>query len=339
MPDLLSSLGWSDRWSALLAEHPGAEAARVVRHDGTHVLVTSADGSRAVPRPLDFEPDPVVGDWLAIDGDEVRGVLDRTGLLRRRAADNDQPQPVAANVDVVVLVNGLDRPIRPGRIDRGVALAWDGGASAVVVLTKSAIADGEVDVAAATARRHPGVEVLVTSAVEGLGMDELRQMLRGGTAVLLGESGAGKSSIVNALLGTQAAAVGEVREGDAKGRHTTTARSLHVIPSGGVIIDTPGTRALGLWVEVEAVDATFGDIESLGQGCRFADCHHEAEPGCAVQAAVADGSLAVERFDAWRDLRAEVEAATRRHSPHEQRRHERKSGRLAQEGRQAKRKP
>ena len=189
-----------------------------------------------------------MGDWLALDGDHVVAVLDRSSLLRRRAAGGDGTQLLAANVDLVLLVCGLDRPVRSGRIQRGEALAWDAGATPVLVLTKAdARRRTSTGVLAAVDEDHPGLEVHVTSVTTGAGdRRPSASASPGATSVLLGESGAGKSSLVNALLGSEVAATGEVREGDAKGRHTTTNRQLHLLAGGGVLIDTPGIREVGL---------------------------------------------------------------------------------------------
>ena len=190
-------------------------------------------------------------------------MLPRTSLLRRASADGTGVQPLAANVDVVLITCGLDRPIRPGRVNRVATQAWDAGAEPVLLLTKAA-SGGPVDLARLEIE-HPGLRVLVTSAVEQVGLAEVRELVGGRTAVLIGESGAGKSTLTNALLGRAAAATGAVREGDGKGRHTTTARQLHLLPGdlGGVIIDTPGIRSVGLFTDAESVDASFPDIQDL----------------------------------------------------------------------------
>jgi ribosome biogenesis GTPase len=181
--------------------------------------------------------------------------------------------------------------------------------------------------------------VIVTSVREGVGLDALVDAARHRTVTLLGESGAGKSTIVNALLGADVAATGGVRRGDAKGRHTTTARQLHPLPSGGALIDTPGIRAVGLWVDADAVDAAFADVDVVAGSCRFTDCRHDGEPGCAVAAAIADGTLDRARLDAWRRLRREAEAAERRASPHEARRNDKRFARVAKDAQARKGRP
>ncbi len=324
MTESLLPIGWSDRWSALLAEHGDeAEPGRVMRHDGVAVQVRTPAGDRSVKlrRGVDAV---TVGDWLALDGEHVLGLLDRASLLRRRAAGGDDVQLLAANVDLVLLACGLDRPVTAGRIQRGEALAWDAGAHPVLVLTKADLAS---DLDAELARideDHPGLERFVTSAATGEGVDELRSRLAGATSVLLGESGAGKSRLVNAILDHEAAVVGAVRSSDAKGRHTTTNRQLHLLPTGGVLIDSPGIREVGLAGDEESVDATFADIEDLATTCHFTDCTHDGEPGCAVALAVAAGEVAQDRVDAYADLRREAASAARRADEHERRTYERK---------------
>ena len=324
MPDDLHSIGYGDRWAALLAEYgPAAEPGRVLRHDGVAVQVRTPTGDRSIKlrRGVDAV---TVGDWLALDGEQVLGLLDRASLLRRRAAGGDDVQLLAANLDLVLLACGLDRPVTAGRIQRGEALAWDAGAHPLLVLTKADLSSDTAAVLARIDAEHPGLERLVTSAATSEGIDELRQRLAGATSVLLGESGAGKSRLVNAVLGSEAAVVGAVRTSDAKGRHTTTNRQLHELASGGVLIDSPGIREVGLAGDEESVDATFADIEDLATTCHFTDCTHDGEPGCAVALAVTAGELAQERVDAYADLRREAASAARRADEHERRAYERK---------------
>jgi ribosome biogenesis GTPase len=290
----------------------GAVPARVVRHDGVGLMLATPDGVEMAMFSTRLDPEPTVGDWVAlVDGTPV-AVLPRASLLRRRAALSDTEQALAANVDTVLLVCGLDRPVKAGRIHRGAALASDAGATPVVVLTKAAQVDDTQPIVDRVRKKNPGVDVLVTSVKEGVGVDELRALVRGHSVALLGESGAGKSSIVNALLGEDAAAEGGVRAGDAKGRHTTTNRSLHLLPGGGTLVDSPGIRSIGLWGDTKSVTDTFADIAGLADGCRFVDCGHDTEPGCAVKAAIEAGTLAPERLSAWRELEAETRERERR---------------------------
>lgn len=333
--------GWDDRWAALFATEaaderlgdPEAFPARVLRHDGLAVWLATPDGPVHLPVRATVEPAPVVGDWVVVATGAVARTLDRTSLLRRRDAQRDVEQPLVANVDSMLTVCGLDRPVKPGRLQRAVTLAWDAGAVPVVVLAK-ADAVSPADVAEATevaAAAVPGVEIVVTSAMTGAGLDDLRGLVADRTIVLVGESGAGKSSLVNALAGQQVAATGEVRSGDAKGRHTTTTREMHLLPSGGVLVDTPGLRGVGLWTDTDAVDAAFDDVEVLAAGCRFNDCCHASEPGCAVRAAVDAGELPQPRLDAWMALSREAESAARRAEEHLRRAHERQFGRAAKD--------
>lgn len=332
----LAPYGWGDHWVALLAEHPGCVPARVLRHDGSALLLATSDGVVAAPLTHRLDPSPTVGDWVACDGEEPVAVLPRSSLLRRRAAGTEAAQVLAANIDVVLLVCGLDRPVKSGRLQRGAALARDAGAEPVVVLTKAALTS-DVDTALEiVADATPGVDVLVTSAIEGTGLDALRTIVRDRTVTMLGESGAGKSSLVNALLGEDVVATRAVREGDARGRHTTTTRLLHLLPSGGALIDSPGIREVGLWIDPDAVDESFEDIDELAAGCRFADCQHESEPECAVTEALASGALAAERLEAWRALRREAESAALRAQPHELRQRNKQFARVVKDAQRRK---
>ena len=213
---------------------------------------------------------------------------------------------------MVLIVGQVDRPVKPGRLLRAFTQVG-GRVDAAIVLTKADLAD-PADALADLATQVVGVDVQVVSSVTGDGIRELLDRLAGRTAVLLGESGAGKSSLVNALTEGDEL-VGEVREGDAKGRHTTTWRQLVDLPGGGAVIDTPGVRSLGLWTDPESVEATFNDIADLAEYCRFRDCSHDAEPGCAVRAAVEDGSLPEARFEQYHSLRREAAALDRRYDP------------------------
>jgi ribosome biogenesis GTPase len=328
----LESLGWNDRLEALFESHRTSrlEPARVARAERGLVTALGSGGvlQASIPGRLastDAAERPAVGDWIAVDTAAdtplVRAILPRTGeLARRRPGAADQAQVVAANVDTVLVVDGLDRGPNRRRIERAVAIAWDANAVPLVILTKADLCS-DLEAAFETARAAaPFVDVIAVSAIDEEGCDQLASRLTtGSTAVLLGPSGAGKSTLANALLGEQRLAVKEVREGDHKGRHTTTHRELVVLPSGGCLIDTPGVRELGLWLDATAVDRAYGDIDELAEQCRFRDCQHRDEPGCAVREAVASGALDPSRLEGFLKLKREAEAlslrrdAARRH--------------------------
>ena len=268
-----------------------------------------------------------VGDWLAVDDEGgVAAVLERRSLLERRMPDDSSSSPVvAANVDVVVVANALDHPFAARRLERFLLVAWESGATPLVALTK-ADACPELEAAVEEAESAAlGAPVLAVSVRTGQGVDDLRARLSGSTAVLLGRSGAGKSTLINALVGTDVAETAEVRR-DGKGRHTTTHRELHALAGGGVLIDTPGLRAVMPLDVGLAAERAFGDIEEFAEACRFSDCRHAGEPGCAVLAAVTAGEVARERFEAWQRAEHDRLSFERRSDPaalSEQRRHHR----------------
>ena len=309
----LVELGWDDSRQAELDAMgaPGGLPGRVVRQDRGWVQVARADGVHSARTRADRVGTPVVGDWVIVVDDEVATVFERRGVLRRADPVGEGEQVLAANLDRVLIVLGLDRPVKAGRIQRAAAQAWDAGAEPTVVLTKADLVDDAEARRALVATEHPGTDVVAVSARTGAGLTELAETLGGDTVVLLGESGAGKSSLLNALAGEEVALTGDVRAFDAKGRHTTTRRELHLLPGGGIVVDTPGIRAIGLWVDPEAIDAAFSDIDDLSADCRFSDCTHDHEPGCAVLAAVAAGELSVDRLAAFGELHAEAEWARR----------------------------
>jgi ribosome biogenesis GTPase / thiamine phosphate phosphatase len=199
------------------------------------------------------------------------------------------------------------------------------------VLTKADLVDDVTPIVEGIEAAATGSEVVTTSSVDGTGIDDVRRHVVGRTVVLLGESGAGKSTLANALAGTEVAATGEVRAGDRKGRHTTTTRQLHPLPGGGVLVDTPGIRAVGLWTDTDSVDTAFDDLDDLATTCRFNDCAHAGEPGCAVAAAVESGEVAAERVEAWAALRKEAASAALRAKEHERRAVDRRFGRMVKD--------
>jgi ribosome biogenesis GTPase len=342
LAEALDPYGWSDRWLALFgaAEVGGGRPGRVVQHDGVAVLTALPDEVAHLGlRPA--TPALAVGDWVVADPeDRVGALLPRASLLQRRDPDEDIDQPVAANVDTMVIVCGLDRPVRTGRIQRAVTQSWDAGATPLLVLTKTDLDDGSVAAEAAieAARQaDPTLDVLAVSAKVGEGLDAFLDHTADRTIVLFGESGAGKSTLVNALVGDDVAATADVRPGDSKGRHTTTARTLHLLPGGGCLIDTPGVRALGLTADPEAVEVTFEDISALGADCRFRDCRHDTEPGCAVRSAVETGELSEDRLVRFHRLRKEAESAALRDDEVARRQAGRRFGRMVKEAKRDKR--
>jgi ribosome biogenesis GTPase / thiamine phosphate phosphatase len=305
----LVPVGWSDRVHALFSvlDEDGLVPARVVGVERGWCRVATPTGERS----LAF-PGTAVGDWVALDGDAVHEVLPRWSALGRLDPGGGE-QVLAANIDVVLIAAPADR-LSSTRVERELVIAWDSGARPVVVLTKLDLAPPGA--AEELAARLVTVDVIATSAVAGDGLDELRAILISPiTAAFLGPSGAGKSTLINALLGEDLLAVGTVRDDDRRGRHTTTSRQLVSLPSGGSLVDMPGLRSLGTDASDDAVAATFSDIETLASGCRFADCTHEVEPGCAVTAAAAGGTLDPARLASYRKLVRETAFERRRTDP------------------------
>ena len=331
----LQAIGWradvDPRWRQAMAEHPAAVPARVVeQHRSGYVVADAPEQGFAVEslpewqRPAGYrkgtvapEERPAVGDWVLVeDGKRIVALLPRRGAIKRGAAgEHYKQQLIAANVDTVLVVCGLDGDFNPRRIERYLLLVQGSGAAVVVVLTK-ADRDG-VDVEAARAQlagiEVQGVAVVAVNAKDASAAEALVPWLRAGdTAVLVGSSGAGKSTLTNTLLGVEKMKTGEVREHDARGRHTTTHRALIALPSGACLIDTPGMRELKPTGEEELADGGFADVQALAEQCRFRDCAHQKEPGCAVRAAVEAGTLDPGRLGNYLKLRDEVAGAADR---------------------------
>ncbi|MFE7743705.1 ribosome small subunit-dependent GTPase A [Nocardia sp. NPDC057455] len=308
--DLLVPYGWTEavstRYASLIEE--GCVPARVIRMDRSECDVATPDGlARArCPRSDSEVSGLCTGDWVTVDATSaVRRLLPRrSAIVRSSVSGRSQGQVLAANVDTVLICTAADGDVDLGRIERLLALAWESNAQPIVLLTKADAADDlPLDEVRAVA---PGAAVLEVSASTGLGLDVLTAMLDG-TVALLGPSGAGKSTLANALLGAEIFATNAVRDADKKGRHTTVHRELRPLPGGGTLIDTPGLRGVGLWDATDGIQKTFSDLESFAAQCRFGDCAHRGEPGCAVREAIDNGELTQRRLDSYNKLARENE--------------------------------
>jgi ribosome biogenesis GTPase / thiamine phosphate phosphatase len=336
----IATLGWDPGWSEAFAPHAarGRRPARVVAVHRETSIVRDDDGDRpaAVSGSFRFEAlavadYPTVGDWVALDGDVIAAVLPRRSLFKRMAVDGtrngaslDDEQIMASNVDVALLVAGLDNDFNLRRIERYLAVAWSSGITPVVVLNKADL-DGDTDGRlVAVDAIAPGVAVVAVSAWTGVGLDELLSHLRPGTtAAILGSSGVGKSTLVNALLGEARQKTAEVRVSDSRGRHTTTHRELFELPGGALLVDTPGIRALEVLGADDGLESAFDDVVELAAACRFSNCAHAGEPGCAVDAALADGRLSEDRLESHRKLEREMARAARQGDPRARAEHRR----------------
>jgi ribosome biogenesis GTPase len=324
----LSALGWDDAFAAAYAPLDRSDSApgRVLRADrgvctvldATGVTRASLAGSVLLGAAHDPARLPCAGDWVVLRRwpdrrVTIECVLPRRTTLIRRTADKDASgQVLAANMDTVAVVEPMHPDPDDARVERLLALAWESGAQPIVLLTKSDTARDPQAVARQLSALAPRVRVLPISVQRGEGLAALRELVvPGRTLALLGRSGAGKSTLVNALAGTSVMSVRGIRA-DGKGRHTTAYRSLVPVPDGGAVLDTPGIRGVGLLDTGQGLDLAFADVADLAATCRFGDCRHEAEPGCAIKAALADGSLSPRRLESWRKLRREVDVESAR---------------------------
>lgn len=314
----MAAYGLTGRLAALAQERAETEAVgRVVAQDRGSYRVVSASGERMaeVSGRLRYETEeaadfPAVGDFVWLREEDgfalIQGVLPRRSAFVRRAAGAVcARQVVAANIDTAFICMALNGDFNLRRLERYLAVAWDSGAVPVVVLTKADLCGSMAQRLSEVAGVAAGADVLTVSAVETDGLRALAPYLRPGkTVALLGSSGVGKSTLINRLLGEERLQTGGLRDDD-RGRHTTTRRELFLLEQGGMVIDTPGMRELGLWEADEGLEQSFADIEALADGCRFGDCTHSGEPGCAVRAALESGLLTRERLQSYRKLRAE----------------------------------
>jgi ribosome biogenesis GTPase len=306
----LEALGWSEFFADAFTpyEPEGLVPGRVAVQERGAVILFTTDGT------LPAAGSAVAGDWVAVQAvpGEARGIV-RAVLPRRTRFARKEPwlteeQVVAANVDTVFLVTDCGRDFKPRRLERYLTATWDSGADPVIVLTKSDLADDVWKTVAEAEAVAFGVPVHAVSSVTGEGLDDLDQYLvPGRTVALLGSSGVGKSTLANRLLGEELLATAEIRS-DGRGRHTTTHRELVRLPGGALLLDTPGMRELQLWADESALGETFADVAALAEQCRFTDCAHTSEPGCAVRAALADGSLPEVRWESYRKLQRELRA-------------------------------
>lgn len=351
----LAAWGWDDHLAEAFAEAVAADApgdalpGRVITASAGGTTVMTAAGpwptrlSGRLRHPSTIPTDrPSVGDWVVGPIEPPRGpdaamtietVLPRRSAFVRQAPQGGiDPQVVAANVDTVFIVQSLTRDLNMRRLERYLGAAWSSGADPVVVLSK---ADLWLDLSAVVERVAQvaiGVPIEVVSAINGLGRAGLEAHLRPGrTVVLLGSSGVGKSTIVNWLLGEERQLVRETRADDERGRHTTTSRELIPLPGGALVLDTPGLRSLGVWDDA-GMERTFADIEVLAASCRFNDCRHDREPGCAVRSAIDEGTLSITRLDARRKLEREIASQARRSSPAAAHAEKRRWAKLAKAG-------
>jgi ribosome biogenesis GTPase / thiamine phosphate phosphatase len=337
----LSALGWDEGFASLYqaeieAEHlqklPRLVPGRVSRQDRGWVTALGeagpyrAEASGRLKRALEAAGTVLVtGDWVVLEPlaepgrARVHAMIPRRTRFARKAPGSGEgtaEQIIAANIDAVLLVSGLDGDFNPRRLERGLTLVKEGGSLAVVILNKCDLSPDPEAAKYSVEAIAPGVAVHLTSAATGVGLDAIRAYLGvGRTVALLGSSGVGKSTLVNALLGEAKMGTSEVRAHDSRGRHTTTYRELWVLPSGGLIIDTPGMRELQLLGEEVGLGEAFADVEALASACRFDDCRHTTEPGCAVKAAVEGGELSDDRYQSFLKLKKEIEHEERKVSP------------------------
>lgn len=336
----LNELGWNDRLQEEFQPYfeSGFHAGRVLAEHRNRFKVWSPFGEiwaivsgKMRYTAMERSDFPAVGDWVILEAAEkpaalcteevlIRGILHRKSKFSRKIAGRTtEEQIIATNIDKVFLVNALNMDFNVRRIERYLTLAWESGATPALILSKTDLCDDVQNKIYQVQEAAPGVTIFPISCITGDGIEEITAYVRPGeTIALLGSSGAGKSTLVNHLLGRNVQLTSEVREKDSRGRHTTTSRELFLLPQGGVLIDTPGMRELQLYGTGEGLSEAFEDIYGYAKCCRFSDCQHEGEPGCAVQQAITEGSLSQERYDSFKKLQRESRYISRKANLHEQ---------------------
>jgi len=318
----LQEFGWSPFFQRFIRQDSTFTPARVIEEQRGSYRVAGEPGEiRAelaghLRHTAEQRADlPAVGDWVLIDSHgKIHEVLPRRSKFSRKAAGLETAeQIIAANIDTAFLVTSLNGDMNLRRIERYLATIWNSGAAPVLLLSKSDLCDNIDSCISEVAAIACGVPIHTVSAVRGEGMESVERYLKPGeTVVLIGSSGVGKSTIINRLLGSELQKTRTIRDDDSRGRHTTTSRRLFLLPGGGMLIDTPGMRELQLWDSDDGISQTFEDIETLAQDCRFRDCRHQSEPGCAVREALVDERLAAERFESYVKLRKELQYLDRK---------------------------
>lgn len=319
--ELLKKLGWSSFFERSLKDYTGCQAGRVASEHKGFYTVWTAEGE-LISKPAgkllydaaDKRDLPAVGDWVAVKprstegAATIYGVLERRSCFLRTAAGGREAQVVGANIDVVFLVTSLNMDFNPRRLERYLAAAWESGADPVIVLSKADLCERPEQMFQEALRVACGVPVHIVSVPERRGIDQLRQyLMEGRTVAVLGSSGVGKSTLINCFLGMGLQRTAEIRQHDDRGKHTTTTRELILLPGGGLVLDTPGMRELQLWQAESGLDTAFEDVQSIASECRFSDCGHTTEPGCAVRQALAEGRLSEDRFNSYEKLQKELQ--------------------------------